>query len=170
MNTSRTHIVVGIVPGQPTAVVSEAAMLAERLDADLVCATVDPSRYTVDERDDGTVTAMSIDADLADETVEVFDPELRARIAEALDGRPVRWSVRALAGGPAQELSRLANELGAALIVVGTREAGIRGSLHEFFNGSVAVQLAHRQHRPIVVVPLNPVGDDDELPWNEDRP
>jgi nucleotide-binding universal stress UspA family protein len=52
------------------------------------------------------------------------------------------------------------------MIVVGTREPGFRGTVHEFINGSVAAQLAHRQHRPVVVIPLNPVTDDDELPWN----
>jgi len=111
---------------------------------------------------------MPIDSDLADDVVEEFDPDLHRTIAEVLDHHPVRWSVRALAGGPAQELAGLAEEVDAAMIVVGTRDPGIRGSLHEFFNGSVAVQLAHRQHRPIVVVPLNPVGAEGDLPWQDE--
>jgi nucleotide-binding universal stress UspA family protein len=165
MEHNNTSIVVGVVPRQPVAVVTEAALFAERFDAELVCATVDTSRYTVSREPDGTVVATSFDPDLADETVEEFDPALRATIADVLDKRALRWSVRALAGNPAEELAGLADEMGAAMIVVGTREAGMRGSLHEFFNGSAAVQLAHRQHRPVVVVPLNPVGADDELPW-----
>lgn len=166
---SRTSIVVGVVPGQPSTVVATAAAFAERFDADLVCASVDASRYTVVREPDGEIVAMPIDSDLADEAREEFDPGLRAAVAEVLDRRPVRWSVRALAGGPAQELAGLAEELDAAMIVVGTREPGLRGSLREFFSGSVAVQLAHRQHRPVVVVPLSPVGADGELPWQDRR-
>lgn len=162
-----SFIVVGIVPGQHRAVVAAAAVFAERFNAELVCATVDMTRYTVAHEADGSIVASAIDPDQADDLVEEFDPELRAAIGSTLQGRPVRWSVRALAGSPAQELTKLADELSAAMIIVGTRDPGIRGSLHEFFNGSVAVQLAHRQHRPVLVIPLNPVGPDAALPWQD---
>lgn len=166
MNGRRAHIVVGVVPRQPAAVVTEAAQFARHFDADLVCAFVDAGRYVVEELPDGSVTSLSLNPDLPDLRVETFAPELRAQIAAALDNQDVRWSTRALAGGPAQALAHLADQLDAKMIVVGTREAGFRGTLHEFINGSVAAQLAHRQHRPVVVVPLNPVGDDGDLPWN----
>lgn len=170
MQQSRTSIVVGVVPGQPSTVVTKAAEFAVHFDADLVCASVDASRYTIAREPDGRVVAMPIDSDLADDIVEEFDQSLHALISETLTShRGVHWSVRALAGGPAQELARLAEELDAAMIVVGTRDPGIRGSLHEFFNGSVAVQLAHRQHRPVVVVPLHPVGAEGELPWQNEN-
>ncbi|WP_337007347.1 MULTISPECIES: universal stress protein [unclassified Microbacterium] len=166
--TPSAYVIVGVVPGHPPAVVTAAAVFAERFDAELVCASVDPTHYTVVREPDGAIVAMPLDPDLADDIVEAFDPGLHNTIAAALEGHPIRWSVRALAGGPAQELAQLAGELDAAMIVVGTREAGIRGSLHEFFNGSVAVQLAHRQHRPVVVVPLNPVGAEGQLPWTDE--
>lgn len=169
MNGRKNRILVGVVPNQPSAVVTTAAMFARHFHADLVCATVDVARYTVESMQDGTVVSMPIDPDLADETVELFDPDLRSSIAAVLEDRGVLWSVRALAGGPAQELARLAAELDAVMIVVGTRDRGIKGSLHEFFNGSVAAQLAHRQHRPVVVVPLNPVGPDGTPPWNDEQ-
>lgn len=165
MNWHRTHIVVGVTAGQP-AVIAAAAGFAEHFNADLVCVVVNGARYTIDRWPDGSVVSLSINPDLGDEAVEVVAPEVRAAIAAVLEDREVAWSVRALAGGPAQELARVADELDAAMIIVGTHEAGVRGSLHEFFNGSVAAQLAHRQHRPVVVVPLNPVGD-GELPWDE---
>ena len=44
-------------------------------------------------------------------------------------------------------------------------EAGLRASMREFFRSSVAVHLAHRQHRPVLVVPLSPVDDGRALPW-----
>ncbi len=166
MNRHKTHIIVGVLVGQPAAVVATAATFAEHFNAELVCVFVNGARYAIGQRADGAVVSLSINPDLGDEAVEVFDPAMRSAIAAVLEDRDVSWSVRALAGGPAQELARVADEFDAAMIVVGTHEAGVRGSLHEFFNGSVAAQLAHRQHRPVVVVPLNPVGD-GELPWDE---
>jgi nucleotide-binding universal stress UspA family protein len=40
------------------------------------------------------------------------------------------------------------------MIIVGSRRGGLRSTMHEFFGGSVAAHLAHRQPRPVVVVPL----------------
>lgn len=166
MTHDKNYIVVGVVRGQPDAVISTATQFAERFGAELVCAFVDAGRYTVDERPDGTVVSLSIDPDLGDEIVEEFDPGLRTAISAVMAGHDVPWSVRLLAGDPAQELADLADELDAEMIVVGTREPGLKGSLHEFFNGSVSAHLAHRQHRPVIVVPLNPVGEGDALPWD----
>lgn len=163
-----TTVVVGVVRNQPPAVVAAAAKLAEKIGAELICVWVDTARYTVGTSPDGAVIALPIDPDLViDAETEVFDPELEDKIAAALQNSSVSWSVRALAGSAAHELARVAEDVDASLIVVGTREAGLRGSLREFFNGSVAVQLTHRQHRPVVVVPLNPVGTDGSLPWGD---
>lgn len=167
MNGQKNHVLVGVVPGQPVSVVVTAARFAQYFHAELVCASIDAGRVSVGERADGTVISVSVDPDLADERAEVFASKLRAEITAALKESNVPWSVRALAGAPAQELSRLADELDAAMIVVGTREAGIVSSVRQFFNGSIAAHLSHRQHRPVVVVPLNPVGRDGTFPWNE---
>jgi hypothetical protein len=37
--------------------------------------------------------------------------------------------------------------------------------MREFFAGSVAVHLAHRQTRPVVVIPTSPVPQGAALPW-----
>lgn len=169
MNHDTPHILVGVVPEHLAAVVTAAATFAERFGAELICASVDGSSYTAGKRPDGSIMSMPIDPDSYFDGAQVFDPGLRTEIAKILDPRRVKWSVRALAGGAAQELARLANELDAEMIVVGTREAGIRDSLREFLNGSVAVQLAHRQHRPLVVIPLNPITGNSALPWQQDE-
>lgn len=153
-------IVVGVVSDQPDAVVVQAGIFASHFAADLVFASVDPSRYQVDVADDGTVSSLPFDPDLGDLRVEVFDPELRTRIATLLDGSGVNFSTRALAGDPAHNLGALADQLGAAMIVVGTREPSLRGTIKELVGGSVAAKLAHRQHRPVVVIPLAPVTTD----------
>ncbi|MCX7520861.1 universal stress protein [Microbacterium sp. STN6] len=74
-------------------------------------------------------------------------------------------ALRQLVGDPARALAHLANELGACLIVVGTRLPGIRAGAHEFFAGSVAVHSAHRQHRPIAIIPVSPVPHGTKLSW-----
>lgn len=149
----RARIVLGVVPDQPAEVISAAPDYAAHFDAELVCAHVDKSRYTVETRPDGSVLSTPIDPDTTDEAATEFDPELQDRIAAALERTNVAWSTRALAGSPAQELDRLATALDARMIILGARRAGVRGSLHEFFNGSVAIQRSRRQHRPLVVVP-----------------
>lgn len=160
-----TAIVVGVVSGQPDAVVVQAATFASHFTADLVCAYVDPSRYQVDVADDGTVSSLPFDPDLGDLRVEIFDPDLRNRIALLLTDSGVSFSTRALAGDPAHTLGALADQLDAAMIVVGTREPSLRGTLKELVSGSVAAKLAHRQHRPVVVIPLAPAMTDAALPW-----
>ena len=167
MNTSGRRIVVGVFLGQPSSVLEQAAFFAGQLNAELVCAHVDSSRYVSEEKPDGTIVSRPIDPDLIDLREEVVDPNLKAEIAHALEGRAAGWMVRALAGDPAEALAHLANELDALLIVVGTRKAGIRRGLHEFFDGSVGARLAHRQHRPVLIIPLSPVAFDSELPWKD---
>lgn len=163
-DTGASPVVVGVFPGQPDAVVLAAASIARRFGTELVCAYVDRSRYTVEEHSDGTVSSLPIDPELPDLREDDFPPKLRAHLAELLDGRHAAWSTRALAGDPAHSLGRLAERINAALIVIGTRDAKLRDTIREFFDGSVAVRLAHRQHRPVVVVPLSPVPFEQDLP------
>ena len=159
-------VIVGVVPGQPDTVVQQAAMFAARFNAELVCASVDAGQYQVYDLGYGTMTSLPLTADSPERAEERFDPDLAARLAALLDGRGLTWNTRTLVGNPAQALGDLADTLNAAMIVVGTREATLRASLQEFINGSVAVQLAHRQHRPVVVIPLAPVPSDQALPWD----
>lgn len=174
-------VVVGVMARQPDAVVRHAAALAAQLGARLVCASVDRDRHVVEEHPDGHVRSVPVDPDLADPATDAaptdaagdaaaagtdrFDPDFEARLRGVLDPTGVDWEVRALAGDPARALTRLADALDAMMIVVGTHEGGLRGSLRELFSGSVAAHLAHRQHRPVVVIPLSPLGLDAELPW-----
>ncbi|NEN05506.1 universal stress protein [Diaminobutyricibacter tongyongensis] len=161
----RGGIIVAVVPGQPTTVIEHAAALADDLDVHLVCANVDVNRYLVSSYVDGSVVALPYDPDLPEVEKATFDAELAANIRAVLEPKGVRYSLEQLAGDPAWALTRLADQIDARYIVVGTREAGFRGSLREFFNGSVAVHLAHRQHRPVIVVPLAPLTKGEKLPW-----
>ena len=158
-------IVVGVVPRQPAHVLEQAAVFARNFDAMLLCASVDSSRYLVERLTDGRFTSMPVDPDVPDLRVEVFSESLRNRIASVLEPTGVRWSVRPLVGDPSHELIALADRVDADMIVVGTRSPGFRGTIQEFFNGSVAANLAHRQHRPVIVIPNPGTSPGAPLPW-----
>jgi nucleotide-binding universal stress UspA family protein len=153
--------------GLPDAVLLEAARLARELQGQLVCAHVDLDRYSVSEDADGTVHSRPFDPDLPEQEEGEFDAQLAAHIDDVLTDTGVEWTGRELAGDPAHAMGRLAEIVHARMIVVGTRDATFRGGLREFFQGSVATHLAHRQHRPVLVVPLSPVTDGGPLPWGE---
>jgi nucleotide-binding universal stress UspA family protein len=157
------RILVGVNHGQSDVVLRQAVQLAQAFGAELVCAHVDVGRYVVEERPDGMVISRPLDPDLPELSHTDFDPALAEHVRALVGSVPVTF--RELAGDRAYALSRLAEICGVEMIVVGSRRRGVRSGLKEFFGGSVAAQLAHRQHRPVVVVPVAPVPLDTPLPW-----
>jgi len=149
-------VIVGIEPEEPTRVLVEAARFALDLGTELVCAHVDTARYAIAEHEDGSITSMPLDPEVPDIRDEIFQPRLEQYVRRELSQWPLRLRFVALAGDPAQALSELAERLDARTIIVGTRRPGFRAGLEAFFTGSIAVRLAHRQSRPVVVVPLEP--------------
>jgi nucleotide-binding universal stress UspA family protein len=159
------YVVVGVTPRQPVAVLQHAARFARHFEAVLVCANVDPGSYVVAEHPDGSIEARPIDPDLPDWTSSPFDGDLANRIRTIALEEGVRVEFRELAGEVAHALGRLGDLLHAEMIVVGSRHRGVRSTVQEFLGGSVAAHLAHRQHRPVVLIPLSPVPADEQLPW-----
>lgn len=149
-------VIVGVEHDEPDRVLHEAARFASDLGAELVCAHVDTTRYPVDEHGDGSVTSMPLDPEIPDVRDEVFSPRLEASVREVLSEWHVPLRFAGLAGDPAQSLGELAETLNARAIVVGTRRPGFRAGLEKFFTGSIAVRLAHRQTRPVIVIPVDP--------------
>ncbi|CAH0187177.1 universal stress protein [Microbacterium sp. Bi128] len=157
-------VIAGVVPGQSPRVIRAAARQAALAGTELVIVHVDTTRFVAFEDPDGYVNPSTLD---------VVGAAARAALAEvqtdaesALDGDPVPWSVRQVIGDPALALIHLADEIDASLLVVGTRKRGLGESLREFLTGSVAARLTHRQHRPVLVVPLGePLAPDEELVW-----
>lgn len=159
-------VIVGMQPGQAAHVLAEAARYAKLLEAPLVVVHVDVTRFVTYEDPDGYVHSapidMNIDAGIAD-----FE-DVQAAAAKLLDGSDLRWTARQLVGDPALAIKHLANALDAQLIVVGTRKRGLGETIREFFTGSVAARLAHRQHRSVLVVPLEEeVPDDQPEIWTD---
>jgi nucleotide-binding universal stress UspA family protein len=157
-------IVVGVTAGQPDAVVLAASEIAAQFGAELICAVVDPSRYLLEELPDGSVRSASYDPDVDEPAVAEFDQGLRAQIERVLHGRSVTWSTRALAGDPATALGHLAGTVRAVMIVVGSCQPTIRHTVRSLFTGSTAVRLSQGQHRPVLIIPLDPVPIGTELP------
>ncbi|HEY6664089.1 MAG TPA: universal stress protein, partial [Propionibacteriaceae bacterium] len=95
-----------------------------------------------------------IDPDQPSWNTAVFDSGLARRIRDLADKEGVRVEFRELAGDVAHALGRLAAVLDAEMIIIGSRRGSLRSTMHEFLSGSVAAHLAHRQPRPVVVVPM----------------
>jgi nucleotide-binding universal stress UspA family protein len=164
--TLQKAVIVGIQPGQSPHVLQEAAQYATLFEVPLVVAHVDVTRFVTYEDPDGYVHSAPIDLNVDAGAAEFAD--VQAEAARVLADSDVAWTARQLVGDPALAIKQLANKLDARLIVVGTRKRGLGESIREFFTGSVAARLAHRQHRPILVVPLEEeVPDDQDEIWVE---
>lgn len=148
------YIVVGVTPKQPLIVLRQAVGFAREFNARLVCANVEAGSYVVAEHPNGSVESRPIDPDQPDWNTAIFDGSLAARIRAIADKEGVRVEFRELAGDIAHALGRLAEVLNAEMIIVGSRRGGLRSTMHEVFGGSVAAHLAHRQPRPVVIIPL----------------
>ncbi|NQX29236.1 universal stress protein [Microbacteriaceae bacterium VKM Ac-2854] len=165
-------VVVGVVEGQSPAVLATALRTATDLGAPLLVAHVAPDPYLLGEYvDTGTGgvavgSAAVLAAELDAVTHPVFPVELAATVESALAGSTVRHSLRVLSGEPALALGDIAERVDARMIVVGTREAGVLAGIAEFLSGSVAVHLAHRQHRPVLVVPQPDRNPHRTAPWD----
>ncbi|MBT1631664.1 universal stress protein [Curtobacterium flaccumfaciens] len=158
-------IVVGILPNQTGAVIEVAAGLAQSLHATLICVSVDPARYVVQSKPDGPDVTATFDPDAVGLPEPHFDRILADQIQRITDPLEVECDFQMRVDDPARTLSDVAEENDALMIVIGTRKPTAGGALREFFSGSVAARLTHQQHRPVLVVPVEPTGFDAALPW-----
>ncbi len=161
---SSGSVIAAVVPGQSPRLVREAARLARLSDVPLVVVHVDTTRFVAFEDPDGYVHTGVVD--VAGAAARALLQTVEAEASTALAGVEVTWSVQQLIGDPALAIIQLADRIDAGVLVVGTRKRGLGESIREFLTGSVAARLTHRQHRPVLVVPLGePVPADEELVW-----
>jgi nucleotide-binding universal stress UspA family protein len=155
-------VIAGVIPDQSPRVLKEAARYAKLLQAPLVVVHVDVTRFVTYEDPDGYVHSAPIDMNIAAGEGELT--KVQDAAASVLGDSTQPWTVRQLVGDPAMAIKHFADEIDARLLVVGTRKRGFGESVREFFTGSVGARLAHRQHRPILIVPLGePVPDNEEI-------
>ncbi|RDV44786.1 hypothetical protein DOE76_11230 [Leifsonia sp. ku-ls] len=153
----RGPVVVGVHRGQARAVLEEAARLATEFGRPLLCGYVAEDSYLTewDRPDDVAEESLHPTEVGAGEGDALLD--LSAAITAALEQTgqpPPRWTLRLLAGDPAKALGRVAAEVDARLIVVGTHRRGFSNTLENWLAGSVGARLTHDQRRPVVVVPV----------------
>ena len=155
-------VIAGVIPDQSPRVLKEAARYAKLFQAPLVVVHVDVTRFVTYEDPDGYVHSAPIDINIAAGEGELA--KVQDAAASVVGDTGPEWTVRQLVGDPAMAIKHFADRIDARLIVVGTRKRGFGESVREFFTGSVGARLAHRQHRPILIVPLGePVPDDEEI-------
>ena len=157
-------LVVGVVPGQYPEVLQTAASLAKSLATPLICAYVDEASYLVEWDPARSTHRLSLHPDKNDDDIRSVTEDLKSVIVSAVrPGTPTEWTLRTLAGDPARALGRLAAEVNAPMIIVGTPERGFGHRITELLNGSVAAWLTHHQSRPVLVVPF-------KMPAHEEQP
>lgn len=163
MDQNQPLLLVAVYPGQPPAVVVEAARLAASMSCPLVCAYANPARYPVSESIDGSVKSAPLDPDFMDDDGETFPVQLATRLGRQLDPGCVQWRPLLLAGDAAAALARCAEILHASMIVVGT-STDHHSPLHKILSRSVAVKLGRAQRCPVLVVPVHhaPLGQDEQ--------
>jgi nucleotide-binding universal stress UspA family protein len=159
---SARTIVVGVLPEQPLWVLQVAADFATSFDAELICVAADPARYAYQELPDGSLLTAPLDPDRAG-VGPLFTDDRLQEIRDLLAPSGVRWSMRELVGIPTDALMEVAEQEDALMIVLGARPGGLRGALRNVLTGSVALRLAHRQYRPVVIVPTSPEESDAAL-------
>lgn len=149
-------VVVGVQPGQGPDVVGVAAAVAERFSARVVCVVVDPALLSTGVRADGSEIIEPIDPDTADSVPQQLPDDDVRIIRDLAAARSVDVDFVSRVGDPSHALASVAEERDAVMIVVGS-QAG-RRRIAELLTGSVAAHLTHQQHRPVLVVPHDPVG------------
>ena len=158
-------IVVAVVLGQSSLVALTAASLARATRAcEIVFAHVEQRRYVVEEKADGSVVSASADPDFMGDDVNRVRQHLTDEIEAALGDSEVPWRLEYLAGRPDRALAHLARAIDAAAFVVGARTHR-RRRVQEFVGGSIAINLSHHQHRPVLVVPTAVIDWKDSSPW-----
>jgi nucleotide-binding universal stress UspA family protein len=160
MPTSRSGpVVVGLSAGTPDRVLDEAVAVARDLGIRLACVYVDESRVPIGEAPDGSLMTAPLTDGGSGEAAQAIDrmagSELTARIASRAADTSVTVTFHTLAGDPVNALARFAVDRDARLIVVGTRQPGVRASLSLLLAGPVASRLTRRQPVPVLVVPLH---------------
>jgi nucleotide-binding universal stress UspA family protein len=162
--SSQPVVVAGVLPEQPLWVLQVAGEYARAFGASLVCVAVRSSQHPMQGFADGSLIAAPIEPTMSLDG-PAFSAEWLGEVSGLLDPLGVPWSVREAVGEPSTELVEVADEVNALMIVVGTRHQRLRGTLHHFLAGSVALRLAHRQYRPVIVVPVEPSVAGERLPW-----
>ena len=145
-------IVLGVGWNFSEHLIRTAAELAAALGQHLACAFVDPASYLTEWEPEGQRTALSLDP-IGDEEADFPSMQVQRNLESILGEPGEAWSFRVLNGDVSKALSRLAENTGASLLVVGADRPGSLAWVDRFLEGSVSASLIHRSRRPVLIVP-----------------
>ena len=133
--------------------------MARDLRRSLACVYVDETRVPIGRGPDGSLVTAPVAAVGHNEPAEASLAPALSLIADRVvaKAKPANVTVthHTRVGDPVTALARFAVDHDARLIVVGTRQQGVRASLALLLAGPVASRLARRQPVPVLVVPLH---------------
>lgn len=150
-------LVVGVEPGTSEIVLRTALAWAKSLGVEVYVAYSDPTRVTEVEHADGTVRHTEVDSDVPDDSWQARQQALTDDVARIAADTDVSWHFRYLAGRIDRSLTHLARTVDASAFLIGAKGRGRRRDPLEFLRSSVGTQLAHHQHRPVILVPVSVV-------------
>ena len=118
----------------------------------MICAYVDPASYLTEWEPPVSRTSASLDPAVNNETD--FPSGQVRNVLQAILGPPgEEWSFRVLNGAVALALGRLAASTDATLLIVGGQRPGRLAAVERLLEGSVGVNLAGLQRKPVLVIP-----------------
>ena len=145
-------VVLGVAWEPAESLIRSGASLAARLDAHLICAYVDPASYLTEWEPAASRASASLDPVINSESD--FPAGDVRDVLQAILGPPgEEWSFRVLNGAVALALGRLAASTDASLVVVGGQRPGRLAAVERLLEGSVGVNLAGLQRKPVLVIP-----------------
>ncbi|MET3950023.1 universal stress protein [Arthrobacter sp. UYEF36] len=145
-------VVLGVGWEPSESLIRSGASLAAQLDAHLICAYVDPASYLTEWEPAASRTSASLDPAVNSET-DFPSSHVRGVLQDVLGPPGEEWSFRVLNGAVAQALGRLAASTDASLLIVGGQRPGGLAAVERMLEGSVGVNLAGLQRRPVLVIP-----------------
>lgn len=149
-------LIVGVIPKQHPEVIAQATVLAEQLDRAIIYAYVEPNSYLTEWNFKENIRELSLHPGDVDEDMTANAMEILAQIEAQMSGSTATWSLRILAGEVWKALARLASEIDASMVIVGTREPTFGAHVSQLLNGATASHLTFHQNRPVLVVPTAP--------------
>jgi hypothetical protein len=113
---------------------------------------VDPASYLTEWEPAVSRTSATLDPAVNTET-DFPSGDVRDAVQAVLGPPGEEWSFRVLNGAVAPALGRLAASTDASLLIVGGQRPGRLHAVERMLEGSVEVELACLQHRPLLVIP-----------------
>lgn len=145
-------VVLGVAWEPSEHLILTGAGLAARLGAHLICAYVDPASYLTEWEPARSRAGESLDPAFSSGT-EFPSSIVRDGLQTILGPPGGEWSFRVLNGAVAHALGRLAESSDAALLIVGGQRPGRLAAMERMLEGSVSVDLACLQSKPVLVIP-----------------